>query len=335
MTTNDKQSSPTSATSRLIVNCLPLTPEQQRGFIEAADGVRQEFVADAGNHGNSTWRAHVPEPLRARATAVIGNIPPATIGQYPLLEWLQTWSAGVDQYLAPGVLTSHTMVTNASGAYGQSVSEHMFAMMWALMKRLPTYAIQQTRHSWSDAGDALSPVGGTAVVIGTGDIGSHFAQLAHGVGMHTIGIRRHAGHPAAGIDDMRGFADLDAVLPQAHVVALSVPSTPETHHLIDRSRLGLLASDAIVLNVGRGDALDTDALSQVLHEGMIWGAGLDVTDPEPLPGDHPLWAEPRCLITPHVAGGDHLNGTSEAIIAIARENVRRYAAGEPLHNRRH
>lgn len=165
-------------THKLIVNCLPLNEGERRAFAKAARDVPQEFVGDEAHRGDMVWSAAVPEELRSRATAVIGNFPVSQVSQYTRLEWLQTFSAGVDAYICPGVLPRGTMVTNASGAYGQSVSEHMFATMWALMKNLNRYASNQRDHQWQDEGPVLSPEGGIALIIGVGDIGSHFAQLA-------------------------------------------------------------------------------------------------------------------------------------------------------------
>lgn len=322
--------------SKMIINCLPLTDEERQAFCNAVDGtgVRQEFVGVASQRGMMGWKAIVPPELRGEATAVIGNIPADECAQYPHLEWLQTWSAGVDRYVAPGALGEQVQVTNATGAYGQSVAEHLFAMMWSLMKNIPMYARQQTESRWHDLGAALSPAGATVLVIGTGDIGSHFARLCKAVGAHTIGVRRDPSRPADGIDDMHGFDELDALLPEADVVAMAVPATPDTHHLIDGRRLMLMKSTAVLLNAGRGTAIDPRALARALAEDQLHGAGLDVTEPEPLPADSPLWHEPHCLITPHVAGGNHLSSTEDRIIRIALGNVRRYAHGEPLANRR-
>lgn len=114
---------------------------------------------------------------------------------------------------------------------------------------------------------------------------------------------------------------------------MSVPSTPATHHLLNADRLALLKPEALVLNAGRGDAIDSEALAAALAGNELRGAGLDVTEPEPLPADSPLWHEPRCLITPHVAGGNHLEVTERRIIAIALGNVRCYANGQSLDNR--
>ena len=142
---------------KLIVNCLPLTESEKAQFTRAARGVPQEFVGDSTQRGSMNWSARIPKEFRASVTAIIGNVPPEECSQCPRLEWLQTWSAGVDKYQRPGVLQPGSMLTNASGAYGQSVSEHMFAMMWALMKNLHVYACNQANADWTDAGRALSP----------------------------------------------------------------------------------------------------------------------------------------------------------------------------------
>ena len=242
---------------KLIVNCLPLTEAERAQFIRAAKGMPQEFVGDSTQRGSMNWTAEIPDELKAYATAVIGNITPETCAQCPRLEWLQTWSAGVDKYQRPGVLHPGSMLTNATGAYGQSVSEHMFAMMWSIMKNLHIYAVGNPNAAWQDAGRVISPDGKTALIIGTGDIGSHFARLCKSVGMSTIGIRRNPTVEAPGIDHMVGFESLDDVLQYADVIAMCVPSTPSTHHLLNAERIAKLKTDAIVINAGRGDAIDT------------------------------------------------------------------------------
>ena len=168
---------------KLIVNCLPLTESERAQFTRAAKDMPQEFVGDPAQRGSMNWTAEIPDELKAYATAVIGNITPETCAQCPRLEWLQTWSAGVDKYQRPGVLHPGSMLTNATGAYGQSVSEHMFAMMWAIMKNLHIYAVGNPNAAWQDAGRVISPDGKTALIIGTGDIGSHFARLCKSGGM--------------------------------------------------------------------------------------------------------------------------------------------------------
>lgn len=151
--------------------------------------------------------------------------------------------------------------------------------------------------------------------------------------MTTIGIRRNPAVEVPGVDHMIGFDSLDDVLQYADVIAMCVPSTPATRHLLNAERVASLKPDSIIINAGRGNAIESQALADALAEGRIRGAALDVTEPEPLPEESPLWNEPRCLITPHVAGGNHLEITERRIIAIALGNVRCYANGQSLDNR--
>lgn len=315
-----------------IVNCLPLTDAEQQSFRSAVPEIHQEFVGDAKQRNDMVWLCHVPQELREKATVVIGNAPASEIKECKNLKWLQTFSAGVNSYTGEGILAKGAKLSGASGAYGQAVGEHMFAMMWTLLKNIHLYRDNQNKHLWQDEGPVSTPDEVKVLVLGTGDIGSHFAVLSKAVGCYTAGVRRNASQSAPGIDDMHGFEELESLLPQSDVIAMSLPSTPDTRHLINRHTLSLMKPNAIVLNVGRGDAIDSDALAAALHDKTIQAAGIDVTEPEPLPEDHPLWNEPNCLITPHVAGGSHLEATSRKVLSIVLENMKRYAAGEPLLN---
>ena len=308
----------------LIVNLLPMTEERRAVFLNAAEGCEQVFAA----HG-----ADVPEDVYARATVILGNPPPRLLTGCKRLRLLQTRSAGVDSYLASGALPEGAALCSAVGAYGLSVSEHLFAMLLASMKRLPAYRDQQRGGRWTDLGPAKTLAGATVLCVGTGDLGSSFSRLCKALGARTLGVRRDSSKPAEGIDEMYGMDELDALLPAADVVALLLPGGPATAHLMDRRRLYLMKPDAILLNGGRGTAVDCAALAEALEEGHLWGACLDVTDPEPLPPEHPLWRQSRAVLTPHAAGGDHLSVTAERIAEIALDNLGRYFAHQPLRNR--
>ena len=312
-----------------ILNVLPLTPEERAAFEAAAPGAEQLFRPVAATR----FSPEAPGEEYARATVILGCAPTGMVAKAGRLRWLQTWSAGVDPYLKEGVLREGAMLTSAVGAYGQAVSEHMFATLLALCKRLHQYRDAQNRNSWTPLGEVKTLAGATVLVAGAGDIGSSFARLVKGMGAHTVGLRRSPERGAEGIDEMHPLSALDEWLPKADVVALVLPHSPETDRLMDGPRIGRMKRDAILLNAGRGSAVDCGALAQALEEGHLWGAGLDVTAPEPLPGDHPLWRAERCLITPHVAGGDHLPAIRERLVDIALDNLRRYLAGEPLRNR--
>lgn len=307
-----------------IINALVLTPEQRQQFLDAAPGVPQLFLRDA---------AITPADLEG-ATVMLGN-PAVDVVQRGghSLRWLHTRSAGADQYLAPGVLPQGAVLSSSVGAYGISVSEHLFAMLLSIMKRLPEYRDNQAQAVWQRVGTARTLHGARVLIGGAGDIGSSLAVLCKAMGAETVGIRRNAQKPAPGIDRMYTMADLDRLLPECDVVALVFPRSPETDGLMSYERICRMKPDAILLNGGRGTAVDCDALARALAEGRLYGAGLDVTDPEPLPAHHPLWREPRAVITPHVAGGNSLEITATKIAGIALDNLTRYLAGQPVQGR--
>nr|WP_283243674.1 D-2-hydroxyacid dehydrogenase [Feifania hominis] len=276
--------------------------------------------------------AELTGQIAASAQGVIGNIDPKFLPDMAALEWLQLNSAGADAYLKPGVLPAGTVLTNATGAYGLAIGEYLVGMLLALYKKLPLYRDQQFEGRWENRGQVRSIFGARVLIVGLGDIGSEFARRLRPFGATLIGVRRHEGPCPAYVDEIHTVGELDRLLPQADVVALCLPGTAETRGLLDRRRLSLLRRDAVLLNVGRGNAVDLDALCELLERGELWGAGLDVTDPEPLPAGHPIWRQERALITPHVSGGYQLPETFERIVRIAAENLRRFCNGEELLN---
>lgn len=301
----------------LILNLLALKEKQREDFLKAAKGYEQIFAP-----GGVLEDGHpIPRSLYRRATVILGNPPVQELAVCENLRLLQTRSAGMDQYQKPGILPEGVTLLNASGAYGHSVSEHMFAMLLALMKRLPSYRDQQRAGVWNDLGPVKTLAGAQVLCVGTGDLGSSFARLCRVLGAKTAGVRRDARKPAEGIDEMYPITRLDDLLPQADVVALMLPHSADTVHLMDRRRLMMMKQDAILLNGGRGTAVDCMALAKALEDGHLWGACLDVTDPEPLPAGHPLWAQERVVLTPHTAGTDHLADTMDRVAAIALRHL--------------
>lgn len=314
-----------------ILNLLPLTEEERGAFLAAAPGCEQVFFPSSNL--NILFPPAPPERYDG-VTVILGNPAPADLVHAPALKWLQTWTAGTDPYLVDGVLPPGASLTSCVGAYGQSVSEHMLAMLLTLMKNLHRYRDNQRGGSWADLGPVKSLAGSTVLLAGTGDLGSSFALLCKALGAgRTIGLRRDPAKPAPGVDEMHSLDEFDRFLPLADVVAMTLPGTPETYHFMDARRLALMREDAILINAGRGPGVDMAALNAALTEGRILGAALDVTEPEPLPPDHPLWQRPNLLITPHIAGGEHLSATKGRIAAIALDNLARFLADKPLRNR--
>lgn len=266
------------------------------------------------------------------AQVILGNVPAAMLHGSPALEWLQTNSAGVEPYIQPGVLAGDTLLTNATGAYGLAIAEHMLGMLLELFKKLELYRDAQKSGAWQSQGAVKAVYGSTVLVLGMGDIGGEFAARCKALGAKVIGVRRSPRPCPEYADEVHLLEDLDSLLPQADVVAITLPGTGATRGLMSRERLAKMKEGAVLLNVGRGFIVDTEALCDALERGHLSGAGVDVTDPEPLPPTHRLWNIPTAVVTPHISGFYHLRETHERIVGIFLENLRHFQAGEPLRN---
>lgn len=266
------------------------------------------------------------------AQVILGNVPAAMLHGSPALEWLQTSSAGVEAYIQPGVLAGDTLLTNATGAYGLAIAEHMLGMLLELFKKLELYRDAQKSGAWQSQGAVKAVYGSTVLVLGMGDIGGEFAARCKALGAKVIGVRRSPRPCPEYADEVHLLEDLDSLLPQADVVAVTLPGTDATRGLMSRERLAKMKEGAVLLNVGRGFIVDTEALCDALERGHLSGAGVDVTDPEPLPPTHRLWNIPTAVVTPHISGFYHLRETHERIVDIFLENLRHFQAGEPLRN---
>lgn len=266
------------------------------------------------------------------AQVILGNVPAAMLHGSPALEWLQTNSAGVEAYIQPGVLAGDTLLTNATGAYGLAIAEHMLGMLLELFKKLELYRDAQKSGAWQSQGAVKAVYGSTVLVLGMGDIGGEFAARCKALGAKVIGVRRSPRPCPEYADEVHLLEDLDSLLPQADVVAITLPGTDATRGLMSRERLAKMKEGSVLLNVGRGFIVDTEALCDALERGHLSGAGVDVTDPEPLPPTHRLWNIPTAVVTPHISGFYHLRETHERIVGIFLENLRHFQAGEPLRN---
>jgi phosphoglycerate dehydrogenase-like enzyme len=298
-----------------IVVCLPDIPERvHMGELPA----------------NVDVRLVQPEPKPVPDLAEVDLVVPYMRIREPLLELLagggrrlrviQTLSAGVD-WLA-GLVPEHVMVCNARGVYDAPLAEWVVGAVLAMQRGLVQSRDAQARCEW----EAIEPPelsGRRVVILGVGSIGTAIAARLRPFGVEVIGVGRTAR------DGVRGLADLDAVLRDAEILVNILPLTGETRGLLDARRLGLLPDGALLVNAGRGRTIETAPLVEELGAGRI-RAALDVTDPEPLPPDHPLWGLPNVLISPHMAGDSP--GSTIRAFELAGDQVRRFAAGEPLIN---
>lgn len=302
-------------------------------LIPLTDAQRSRLQAAVPGAGLTYTTAHdATDEQLAAAEVIVGNLPPARLAQARSLKLIQLNSAGYDDY-ATAELPNRAALCCAVGAYGQAVAEHTFAMVLALIKRLPAYHASQLAHTWEDHGPVTTLAGARVLVLGAGDIGSHFAHLAHAIGAHVTGMRRSAAAPHGGFSAMRTMDELYDELPASDVVVSFLPSAPSTRGLADARFFAAMPRGSFFANGGRGDLVVADALIDALASGRLAGAALDVTAPEPLPAQHPLWDAPNLLITPHVTGGFHLPAVLDNITDLAIENIRHLAADEDLRNR--
>lgn len=306
-----------------ILVMLPTTEEERQAFYRAApDADVYCCLPEEATRDRIQW-----------ANVIFGSPAIDDVRGSQNLRWLQSNAAGPDSYLQPGVLPQGCQLTNASGSYGLAISEHMLGMLLMLLKKLHTYRDSQHDHVWKSQGSVKSIWGSTVLVLGMGDIGGEFARRCQALGAYVIGVRRQDTHKPDYVDELHLIADLDTLLPRADVVAIAMPGTEETKGMFNDERLARMKEGSIILNVGRGSIIDTAALTRALQSGHLLGAGLDVTDPEPLPDDCPLWDIPSALITPHVSGFFHLRETLTRILQLCVENLTRWENGQPLLNR--
>jgi phosphoglycerate dehydrogenase-like enzyme len=289
------------------------------GWAEAMGGLPDGMTADVWTGGEQ-----LPDSAGEVEVVVFPfGVPEArlpVLAKLPELRLIQLLSAGAERVI-PHVPAGVTLC-NARGAHDPAVAEWIMAVILAQARLLPTFAREQQAGTWAPA--VSEPLAGqTVLIVGYGSIGEAVELLLLPFGMTVERVARHARPGVSGIDD------LPALLPRADIVVLLVPVTPATIHLADARFLGLMRDRALLVNAARGSIVDTGALLAELTAGRL-RAALDVTDPEPLPPGHPLWSAPGLLLTPHVAG--LTTQTIPRAQAIARDQLTRYAAGEPLRN---
>lgn len=249
----------------------------------------------------------------------------------PRLRLVQSISAGTERFDRAAFAAAGVRLASASGANARAVAEHTLALMLALTRRVAEARDNQRRHFWRgmQSNRALREdelAGKTLLVVGLGTIGSRVARLARAFEMHVIGIRRDPARGAGDAHEVHGLAALPAQLARADIVALTCPLTAETAGLIDAAALAALKPSALLVNCARGGVVVREDLCHALALGTLAGAALDVTTPEPLAPDDPLWDVPNLLLTPHSAGECR---TYEADVrAILAENIARLGRGE-------
>jgi len=265
------------------------------------------------------------------ADGVIGTITPEMIRAAKKLRWVQVLVAGVERLLTPELVNSDITLTNCKIVQGPEIADHAMALLLALTRELHRAISNRTREEWATR--EYAPIelrGKTALVIGVGGIGTQIAVRAHACGMQVIGVDPRD-MPYVPFLQKSVYPDrLDTVLPEADVVFVAAPHTRQSEGMIGAKEFALMKENSYFIAVSRGKLYDTTALVKALETKRLAGAGLDVTDPEPLPKGHPLWKFENVIITPHIAGRS--DGEGQRYIALYKENLRRFAADEPLMN---
>ena len=336
--------------SQPIVVCLGYPALLQDRYVERTRAVdaRVEVVGlpvDAG----ADWvtvppdKPHVEPPpwalgcaderrsALARAEVLIQlHTPKDLMALAPRLRWLQGIGAGVDQFAAAGVTRDRVVVTNASGVSSRSMAEFVIGRLLQIWKRFPEAEAHQRRHEYvrtygrSFAGSVLG-------IVGLGHIGWAVARRAGALGLRVLATKRTvSAGDRDGVDEIFAPARLHEMLALCDCVVVSAPATPETHHLIDRAAFAAMKPGAVLVNVARGSLVDEAALLDALASGQLSAAALDVFETEPLPKDSPLWDAPNVLVSAHSSVS--VDRYVDDVFDLFEDNLRRYAAGEPLRN---
>ena len=249
------------------------------------------------------------------------------------VKWIQVLTAGYESLYAAGV-HHQVQLTHQGGAVAPHVAEHAFGLLLGLARQLDGITDNTRTARWSRefARPIQSLAGKTLLIVGYGHIGQELAKRAKSFGITLIGVSRNAPNDPQYLDEAHPLGALHELLPRADLLVLSIALSEQTRQLIDRKALSRLKPTALIVNVSRGAVLDSHALDEALRAGQLAGAALDVTEPEPLPAEHPLWQAPNLLISPHTAGAGNL-AIGARIAATFAENLRRFRSGEPLLHR--
>ena len=250
------------------------------------------------------------------------------------LKWLCVPSAGVDYLLKPGTFANENcLITNSSGAYGVTIAEHIIGVSLMMMRKLDMFYSNSLNGNWAKPVPQKSLKDSRITVLGTGDIGTCFARRAKAFEPECIiGVNRNGRCPDQSYDQILTIERLDEILPKTDLLVMSLPDTSDTRGILSKDRISLLPEGAFVVNVGRGSAIDEEALADSLDSGKLGGAALDVFSTEPLPNDSRLWKTSNLIITPHVAGNLTLDHTLDRNVEMFCEDLINYADGRPLKN---
>ena len=266
------------------------------------------------------------------AEIIIGSIKADKLKNFRNLKWFQSYAVGVDAYTKKGVLPEGVILTNAPHVHSREVAEHAFASILSAVKKLHLYRDNQHQSRWEDEGPVKEYSKLRVCIVGFGDIGNILAKMLKSLDMYVIGVKRKMTERPEYLDELYLKEDLDKAISDVDVVVSILPGAGENVHLFTVDTFRKMRKDTIFVNVGRGNLYSEETLKKVLDEHIIDTFVSDVYEKEPLPSESELWKHDDLVITPHVAGGYHLDSAYEAFIDLCIENLRRYKEGEQLLN---
>ncbi|MHA3774424.1 D-2-hydroxyacid dehydrogenase [Verrucomicrobiota bacterium sgz303538] len=300
-------------------------------------GLESHRLLFSSKLSSSNLAAGVPDPTLAEADVAFGQPDPASAVQAPRLKWIQLTTAGYTRYdtdeFRTGLARKQAMLTNSSQVYDQPCAEHALAFMLAQARQLPQCLQAQEERSWESAAHRARSrllAGQNVAILGFGAIARRLAHLLRPFNATVKAVRRKSASDEPGVEVI-GLNELPAALRHADHVVNILPDNPDTRGFMTAERFAEMKRGAIFYNIGRGTTVDQEALLAALRSGQVGAAYLDVTNPEPLPHDHPLWSAPNCFITPHTAGG--FDTEDDALVQHFLSNLSRFIAGEELKDR--
>lgn len=269
-----------------------------------------------------------PKDILEQIDIVTGYLPKDIGKKLPNLKWMHLFSAGVERSIDYAI-ENNILLTNGKGTYGIGIAEHSLSLMLTVARQFDKAILDMPSGNWGRDINAREIYGSTVGIVGMGDIGTRLAYLCNCLGARVLSHKRTPSPAPSYIDKLFiGNDGLDEMLGMCDYVCICLPGTPKTRNLFDEARLLKIKHGSIIINIGRGSIINTDALVKLLKNGHIAGAGLDVTEPEPLPQDHELWTLPNVVITPHVAGSS--NNVPFRILEVFEKNLYAYLRGTDM-----
>ena len=307
------------------MNVLMLAPLREENF-------RKIEEAFPDFHFTYSKRIDVTQEMIDNNDIIVGNPPFFVDFNKSHLKAILLNSAGSDEYVRKGLLHPQTILVNASGTYGKAIAEHTIGMILALNKNIKTYVKQMNEHLWQVVPTGKEIYQSCVVIVGLGDLGYELAKRLKAFECHIIGIKRTKSDLLHCVDEIYTTEYLDKVLPQADFVISTLPQTKETIHLFNKEKFLKMKKDAVFVNVGRGSAVDTNDLMEVLDQGHLYGVALDVLEQEPLSLYHHLWDYGNVIITPHASGGYVWESTRQYYTDLVIRNIKHLLNNEELEN---